>query len=516
MSQGTEFALPDPSYEQYSWILQDEHNPASHAPLIASVGPTGAVVHTDGLPTAITINGYNYARQVANAPGAPSPFGTMPAPEKVEDLTGWRQEWPPEIDKVSHMLENFEPGTVPSGDWAEVLDSQDQEYRRVFGGVHRTAVGPARTAATRFTEEYVKRFGEDRHHDAMALLLGLPHLSLERAAALWDLSRMVRADESLQTLVDSGPPPPDTTAAKAFRDSFADMLEKFGYTTNNGLQDLANWRDGSPVPLAMIRAYSTQDDSKSPVGMSAKQANRRSELEAELRDSPSDDTDTSDLALLLEMAQQLIPNLEDHNLLCDQRLVSASRARWLVIGSHLQKQGFLSVADDVFFYQRSELIQAMEEGIGIPREEVSRRRALQDQFRSTLPPLYLGLKPETLTSPDDIPAEGAAQQSVKGMAASPGVYRGRARVIQSLDQAGTLKNGDILVARALTPPWTPFFGIVGAIVTNSGGVISHGAVVAREFGIPAVVGTGNGTDIIRDGSIVTVDGTAGEVFIELQ
>ena len=129
--------------------------------------------------------------------------------------------------------------------------------------------------------------------------------------------------------------------------------------------------------------------------------------------------------------------------MCDQRLVSASRARWLVMGSHLQKQGFLSVADDVFFYQRSELIQAMEEGIGIPREEVSRRRALQDQFRSTLPPLYLGLKPETLTSPDDIPAEGAAQQSVKGMAASPGVYRGRARVIQSLDQAGTLKNGDI-------------------------------------------------------------------------
>ena len=72
------------------------------------------------------------------------------------------------------------------------------------------------------------------------------------------------------------------------------------------------------------------------------------------------------------------------------------------------------------------------------------------------------------------------------------------------------------MARALTPPWTPFFGIVGAIVTNSGGAISHGAVVAREFGIPAVVGTGNGTSFIPDGSIVTVDGTAGEVTIEIQ
>ena len=154
MTQETEFALPDPSYEPFSWILQDEHNPASHPPLIASAGPTGAAVHTDGIPTAITINGYNYARQ---APGAaPASFGTPIDPQSVEDLTSWRQEWPPEIDKAAEMLESFDPATVPPGQWAETLDSQDQEYRRVFGGVHRYAVGPARTAAMRFTEEYAK------------------------------------------------------------------------------------------------------------------------------------------------------------------------------------------------------------------------------------------------------------------------------------------------------------------------------------------------------------------------
>ena len=201
------------------------------------------------LPTAITINGYNYARQVTNAPGAPSPFGTMPAPETVEDLMGWRQEWPPEIDNVAHMLENFDPTTVPSGDLGRgTLDSQDQEYRRVFGGVHRTAVGPARAAATRFTDEYVKRFGEERRHDAMALLLGLPHLSLDRAAALWDLSRMARADESLLTLLESGPPSPDTPAAKAFRDSFAGMLGEVWVHYKQrpaGLAQLARWVAGA-------------------------------------------------------------------------------------------------------------------------------------------------------------------------------------------------------------------------------------------------------------------------------
>ena len=512
MTQGTDFALPDPSYEPFSWILQDEHNPASHPPLIASAGPTGAAVHTDGIPTAITINGYNYSRQ---APGvAPASFGTPIDPQSVEDLTSWRQEWPPEIDKASEMLEGFDPTTVPAGQWAETLDSQDQEYRRVFGGVHRYAVGPARTAAMRFTEEYAKRFGEERRHDATALLLGFRHLSLERAAALWDLSRMARADESLYAMLEGRAAQPDTPAARAFRDGFAAMLGRFGYTTNNGLQDLANWREGSPVPLAMIRAYATQDESKSPVAISDRQAQRRAELEAEVHGSQAAGADAADLALMMEMAQQLIPNLEDHNLVCDQRLVSASRARWLAIGAYLQGQGKTGLADDVFFYKRAELVDALEGGSGLSKEEIARRRDLQEQYRAKLPPLYLGLEPEEQKAPTDIPAEGDTRQSVKGIAASPGVYRGRARVILSLDEASSLENGDILVARALTPPWTPFFGIVGAIVTNSGGAISHGAVVAREFGIPAVVGTGNGTTFIRDGSIVTVDGTAGEVTIE--
>ena len=513
MTEETEFALPDSSYEAFSWILQDEHNPASHPPLIASAGPTGVVVHTDGLPTAITINGYNYARQVAGAPAAT--FGTPVDPQSVEDLTRWRSVWPQEIDTLAEMLESFDPATVPAGDWADTLTAQDREYRRVFGGVHRDAVGPARTAAMRFSEAYVKRFGEDRRHDATALLLGFQHRSLERAAALWDLSRLVRQDESLQAILEGGQPP-DTSAVTAFREGFAGMLERFGYTTNNGLQDLANWREGSPVPLAMIRAYATQEDSRSPVEVANRQANRRVELESEVRESKDDGEDGNDLPLLMEMAQQLILNLEDHNLMCDQRLVSASRARWLIIGDHLRNRGLASAADDVFFYKRDELVNAMDTGAGIPAEEVARRRALQEQFRAILPPLYLGLEPESPAPADEIPAEGDIRQSVKGIAASPGVYRGRARVVLSLDEASSLENGDILVARALTPPWTPFFGIVGAIVTNSGGAISHGAVVAREFGIPAVVGTGNGTTFIKDGSTVTVDGTTGVVTIELQ
>ena len=70
------------------------------------------------------------------------------------------------------------------------------------------------------------------------------------------------------------------------------------------------------------------------------------------------------------------------------------------------------------------------------------------------------------------------------------------------------------MCRSTTPPWTPYFAIIGALITNSGGILSHGAVVAREFGIPAVVGTRNATALIPDGATVTVDGTAGVVIVE--
>jgi pyruvate,water dikinase len=371
-------------------------------------------------------------------------------------------------------------------------------------------------AVIRFTEQYAKHFGDDRSTDTMAFLLGFPNRSLERAGVLWDLSRILRTDEPLQRAMDGGGPYPDTPAAKAFQEGLVALFRDFGSTTNNGLQDLATWREGSPIPLAMIRAYANQDDSKSPREATLQQAHRRLGLEAELRNNSDNDVDTSDLVLLMEMAQQLIPNLEDHNLLCDQRCVAASRARWLSIGAHLQDQGAVSAADDVFFYRRAELLQVLERGPNISKEEVERRRILQQQFRATPPPLYLGLPPEMSKSADELPVEGTIQLLVRGVAGAPGSHRGRARVIQSLDEAGSLQDGEVLVVRALTPPWTPYFGIAGAIVTNAGGAMSHGAVVAREFGIPAVVGTGNGTNFIWDGAIVTVDGTAGVVVIEPQ
>jgi pyruvate,water dikinase len=114
------------------------------------------------------------------------------------------------------------------------------------------------------------------------------------------------------------------------------------------------------------------------------------------------------------------------------------------------------------------------------------------------------------------PTGNSEMNKVKGLPGSAGVRRGTARVIHSLAEAGKLQPGDVLVAIATEPPWTPLFATASAIVTDSGGVLSHSAVVAREYRIPAVVGTGNATTTFQDGQLIEVDGNAGIVRVVVE
>jgi len=101
--------------------------------------------------------------------------------------------------------------------------------------------------------------------------------------------------------------------------------------------------------------------------------------------------------------------------------------------------------------------------------------------------------------------------TLRGTGASAGVVRGRARVVLGPEDFDRVLRGDIIVAPASNPGWVPLFSIAAGFVTDTGGVLSHAAVVAREFGLPAVVGTGDGTKRITDGRIVEIDGAAGLV-----
>jgi pyruvate,water dikinase len=221
---------------------------------------------------------------------------------------------------------------------------------------------------------------------------------------------------------------------------------------------------------------------------------------------------------LLPAAQELIPNSEDHNFLADQRQIAASRRRWMNIGRHLMDRGVIDAADDVFFIEPREIIPVLEGQLTPEHEALAERKRRLRLARASSPPPILGQPPAAAEEASDEDAAAGlvspGMRVLRGVAASPGSFRGRARLIETLEEAATLVEGDVLIVRTTTPPWTPFFALISALVTNSGGMLSHAAVVAREFGIPAVVGTTNATAAIPDGAVVTVDGTRGIVVVE--
>jgi pyruvate,water dikinase len=189
------------------------------------------------------------------------------------------------------------------------------------------------------------------------------------------------------------------------------------------------------------------------------------------------------------------------------------------LGELLHERDQLADPDEVFFITRDELLAALSRSDG-RRDlgaEAVRRRAACDGQRRLVPPLVIGE-----VAPMFKRFMGAAEEAVRmrsasgepglrGIAASPGRVTGPVRVIRSASEFDRLQPGDVLVAPITTPAWTPLFATAAAVVTDTGGVASHSSIVAREYGIPAVVGTGDATRRLRDGQIVTVDGAAGLV-----
>ena len=139
-----------------------------------------------------------------------------------------------------------------------------------------------------------------------------------------------------------------------------------------------------------------------------------------------------------------------------------------------------------------------------------------ERFRAMTPPDVLGARPTTRTPREAIRVgmdSSGPLTRLRGHPCSAGTVRGIARIVSSLSQAGTLQPGDVLVTEQLSPSWTPLFATASAVVAERGGVLSHAAVVAREYGIPAVLGVGAATSVIHDGQVVEVDGAAGTISV---
>jgi pyruvate,water dikinase len=204
-------------------------------------------------------------------------------------------------------------------------------------------------------------------------------------------------------------------------------------------------------------------------------------------------------------------------------IIGSLRVPFLALGRKLVAEGALSSPDQVFHFTTGELREASHNPTPQFREEADRRQADFGAWHELTPPPFIGAPPDMAQLPPEvvplmtlffgIGEPDVKGQEIKGQAASKGVVQAKARVIKDLGEAGRLQPGEVLVCPTTAPPWTPLFAIAAAVVTDSGGVLSHSAICAREYAIPCVVATQVATQLIKDGATITVDGTNGVVRI---
>ena len=218
---------------------------------------------------------------------------------------------------------------------------------------------------------------------------------------------------------------------------------------------------------------------------------------------------------LLADAQHLVPIREEQT----EELTIAwpvMRRAVLRIGSELAERGLIAEPDDVFFLTRAEALAALDGAPLPPTVDVAGRRSLRIEQARLVPPRLVGrVNPMIQRVWDSFPGLIGAVPSddalVSGVPASAGRATGLVRVIRRPDEFDQLQAGEILVAPLTAPAWTPLFARAAAVVTDIGSAAAHASIIAREYGIPAVVGCGDATARLRTGMRVTVDGSTGNV-----
>jgi pyruvate,water dikinase len=402
-----------------------------------------------------------------------------------------------------------------------------------MGALHGVIM-PMLYAMSQFEELYCELFEGATALDALRLTQGFDNKTVECDRALWRLSRAARATPEVRAILSGHTPGeviPTLEQSAASQQFLADLrawLVYFGQRLNSAFAlGEPSWiEDPTPV-IHILQAYITLPDRRremEPAALVAEREGAVAEARAKLAHYPQ--PVITRFETLLKAAQVAAIVHEDHNFWIEQRLMYHVRRIVLEFGRRLAQVGNLATANDVFYLTPDELQNRRD----VPMQALVReRRAEVERFSRVTPPPMLGTPPAFEMS-DGGPmiralfkGELSPQNTsngdgnkVKGLPGSAGVVCGTARVIHSLAEAGKLQPGDVLVTESTEPPWTPLFATAAAIVTDTGGVLSHSAVVAREYRIPAVVGTGHATSTFHDGQLLEVDGDAGTVRVVVE
>ncbi|MGH2584848.1 MAG: PEP-utilizing enzyme [Dehalococcoidia bacterium] len=344
--------------------------------------------------------------------------------------------------------------------------------------------------------------------------------SAQPAKGAWDVAKLVAGRKRLAQEVRTHTPAqiaqrlkaPKGADWKAFAEAFAGFIAAFGFRGQREVDpSAADWEEEPAFALSTIKAYINAPTEKDPHRLEEQAARAREAIEAQIGPAIPRAM-RAEYRELLAGAQRFT-RMRESTKANWVRMVRTMRPPLRELGRRFAVRGLLEDPDDIFWLLEDEVDRAVHRSF--PPEEawaaVARRRSQASYLEETELPEVFAL-PVT-PSPKVVVTNGGG--TLQGMPVSAGVASGPARVVLSAEAAmeAELEPGDVLIAPFTDAPWTPLFVPAAAVVVETGGILSHAATVAREFGIPAVVAVKGATRLIRNGQRVTVDGMTGVVTV---
>jgi phosphohistidine swiveling domain-containing protein len=527
-------AWDEPRHATFTWEWDDMHMPRALARLEADYARIlakgeGYRARRHDLPVCFlvkVVNGYTYFTFFIDAPDEDQAAIQERVTAKRREEVGlvgrwWSDRARPELEAMYREIDRLPADDADPAGLAEAWERAWALAERAWEIHFLAIVGPYQ--ALDDLVDFVKPL-LDGVTDAEILSLTSGEIDeLARVeAALEALVRQVAAEPDVAALLRRIPPPsldelraqPMGAAPAAAVDAFLEEHGHLGHMT----EDLGepSWRADPRRLLADLGRRHALDTAAS-AERRGQRADRTAALLERIRsDLAGRPAELAEFERLLAAARAVGWLTEGHNYWIDRMCGDRLRRFTRRVGARLVDAGAIDDPEDIRHFDREEvgqLLRAPEDR----RALVAERAAEHARWSAMTPPRVIGA-PKIAEPGESDRFDGARFTTtdaaiLRGTGASAGIVRAVARVVVGPADFERVHPGDIVVARASNPGWVPLFTIAGGFVTDTGGVLSHAAVVAREFGVPAVVGTGDATSRIPDGQIIEIDGTTGYVRI---
>lgn len=452
----------------------------------------------------------------------------------------WYAEWQPDLAQRIHALAAVDLGSLFDAE-VETHVTAVQEQLDECVRIHFLLHGAMVMVLGEFAFTCRDLLGWDDRR-MLALLNGLSEKSSEPSRRLAELARIASGSASVRPILERLERP-DEAAVERVCAADDDFSEAFAaYRRDYGCRALAyefsepTLAERPDFILALVRDQVLRG--YDPAADADALAERRSAELAEARSALAGRAeDLARFERALARAERAYPVREDSEFYTISAPLGIFRYAALELGRRLASRRQIDAAEDVFLLTAAEARGALASGAA-RQELVARRRAQRAWVRAHPGPASHGRDPgpppvsgalpgearfamealqwvmlDRILAPEESQRTQPAGDRLSGIAAATGGYTGPVRVVMDDTEFGKVRPGDVLVCPITSPVWSVLFPAIGALVTDTGGILSHAAIIAREYRLPAVVGTGNATALLHDGQVVTVDGDGGLVVV---